>query len=285
MWYPEVKESGRAEPWLSMDREAGPRQRLITQVLTRARSVVKAAGGAGPPYSPDRYAALCRVIEIRREAEVGDTPEVRPAGPSGREFVITLDRRLPPHTARWNGALALALARTLLPAGVAGPSADTLAEIGAAELLLPMQAFHPAAARTDLTMDGLRDLAFRFGAPIRLTARQWLRAGLWRGFALLWRNEGGTLRLAWRAASPNVRYPRTLAIGAPAASVWRPESRLYATFGTGRPQHGVEEVRTGAGSAWWFTRFGVVRESAGIPSRAPGAKAVLALVTLARGAR
>ncbi len=267
-----------------MDREAGPRQRVIAQVLKRARSVVKAAGGAGPPYSPDRYAAGCRVIEIRRASEVGDTPELRPDGPSGREFVIALDRRLPPHTAWWNGALALALARTLLPPGITGPSADILAEIGAAELLLPMHAFHPIAARTDLTMDGLRELAVRFGAPIRLTVRQWLRAGLWRGFALLWRDEGGTLRLAWRAASPNVRFPRTLVIGAPAASVWRPESRLYAAVRTERPHHGVEEVRTRAGSAWWFTRFGVVRDTGGAPLRASGAKAVLALVTLARGA-
>jgi hypothetical protein len=282
VWYPEVKESGRAEPWVVMDRASGLRQRVITQVLTRARSVFKAAGGVGPPYSPDRYAAVCRVIEIRRTAGIGDTPEVRPARPSGRDFVVTLDRRLPPHTAQWNGALALALARTLLPAGVTGPSADMLAEIGAAELLLPMQAFHPVAARTDLTMDGLRELAFRFGAPIRLTARQWLRAGLWRGYALLWRNGGGTLRLAWRAASPNVRYPRTLTIGTPAAAVWRPESRLYATFSTGRPHHGVEEIRTGAGSAWWFIRFGVVRD-AGPSLRASGVKAVLALVTLARG--
>ncbi len=186
-----------------------------------------------------------------------------------------LDPHLPPHTPQWNGALAIALARTLLTPGVSGMAADALAEIGAAELLLPMHVFAPIAARTDLTMDGLRDLALRFATPIRLTARQWLRTGTWRGFALLWRAEDGTLRLRWRAVSPGTRLPRTVTLGASAGEVWMDGSRLYLTHRTGRSHHGVEEVRTGAGPAWWFTRFGIVRDDR--------QRSVLALVTLARG--
>ncbi len=229
--------------------------------MRRAREVVGEAHLGPPPVRPERYAGcggLPKVLEI---------PSLR----------------WPPHTPQWNGAVAIALARFLLPPGVPGPAADALAEIGAAELLLPMHVFRPIAARTDLTMDGVRDLAMRFAAPIRLTVRQWLRTGAWRGCALFWRNEGGTLRLRWRAASAGIRLPRTVVIGAPADAVWTGRSRLYLTHRTGRPHHGVEEVRTGTGSVWWFTRFGVVRDGAGPAAERSSSRAVLALVTLARG--
>ncbi|TMI82066.1 MAG: hypothetical protein E6H03_06155 [Bacillati bacterium ANGP1] len=156
----------------------------------------------------------------------------------------------------------------------AGSDLDDLTEIGAAELLLPARVFTPVAARTDLTMDGLRDLALRFAAPIRLTVRQWLLTRTWTGFALLWRPDGGGLVLGWRAASPGLRFPAPAAIGAPAGAIWSAQSRLHATVRTGRPHHGVEEVQTGAGAAWWFTRFGVVRDL--------GRRSVLALVVLDR---
>ncbi len=191
--------------------------------------------------------------------------------------------RWPPHTPQWNGAVAIALARTFLPPGTSVAAADALTEIGAAELLLPMHVFRPLVARTDLTMDGIRDLATRFAAPIRLTVRQWLRTGAWRGCALLWRDEEGTLRLRWRAASPGIRLPRTVSIGAPADAVWTEGSRLYLTHRTGRPHHGVEEVRTGDGPAWWFTRFGAVRDDVPPAGGQASSRAVLALVTLARG--
>ncbi len=239
-------------------RNHGGSAAAAAQVVRRARELVRAAGWAGPPFPPERYAARCGVE-------------------------VALDPRLPPHTPQWNGAFALALARTLLPPGTAGAAADALAEVGAAELLLPMRVFRPIAARTDLTLDGLRDLALRFAAPIRLTVRQWLQTGTWRGFALLWREEEGTLRLRWRAASPQTRLPRTTALGAPAGAVWSEGSRLYATHRTGRSHHGVEEVRTGVGPAWWFTRFGVVRDGPWEPGGRPPGRAVLALVTLARG--
>jgi len=176
--------------------------------------------------------------------------------------------------------LALALARALLPPGAAGGVAEELAEIGAAEILLPARAFRPAALGTDLTMDGLRDLAIRFAAPIRLTVRQWLITGTWTGLALLWRREAGEARLRWRAASPGVRFPPRAAIGAPADAVLSGTGRLLATFRTGRPHHGVEEVHTETGTSWWFTRFGAVRDE-GEGYRGPvGGGAVLALVTL-----
>jgi len=222
------------------------------------------------------------VGEIRRVPVVGgaarlDAAPPEASGASRARWVLSVDARLPPHTPQWNGAVALALARTLLPPGVRGPASEALAEIGAAEILLPMRAFRSAAASTDLTMDGLRELAVRFAAPIRLTVRQWLQTGTWRGYALLWREEGGTPVLRWRAASPPDRFPRTAALGAPAHALLAPDSRLYATLRTGRPQHGVEEVRTGTGTAWWFTRFGVVRGDAG-----PGGRAALGLVILDR---
>lgn len=242
---------------------SAPAQRLQSQwqahVVRRARDVVGAAHLPGPPFWPERYAGF------------GDLPRT-----------IRVPHRLP-HTPQWNGAVAIALARTFLPSGVSGAAGDALAEIGAAELLLPMRAFRPIADRTDLTMDGVRVLAMRFAAPIRLTVRQWLRAGTWRGYALLWRYEGGTFRLRWQAASPGIRLPRTAVIGAPAEAVWADALRLHLTHRTGRSHHGVEEVRTGAGRAWWFTRFGVVRDDAGAGSGWLNPRAVLALVTLARG--
>jgi hypothetical protein len=274
---------------LFMDQKTGPghpspgrdMDAAAARVIERARAVARAVKVSGPPFPPERYAAACGVIEVRRAALAGEPAQMRPAGPSGREFVVLLDRSLPPHTPQWNGALAVALARTFLPAEVRGEAEAFLAETGAAEILLPMRAFRPVAARTDLTVDGLRALALQFAAPVRLTLRQWLRVGTWRGFALLWRSEGAGLRLAWRAASPGVRFPRSAAIGAPADSVWTAESRLYATLRTGHPRHGVEEVHTGAGVTWWFTRFGVVRDPAGATGTG-GGRAVLALVALAR---
>ena len=260
-------------------------------VRRRAASVVRASGMRRPPFWPERYAAKCGVSAII--AGVVDEGPVRleqRATTEGRarRTLIVVDRRFPPHTPQWNGAVALGLGEALVPPGVTGETRRTLTEVAAADLLLPMAAFRSAAARTDLTMDGLRDLAARFAAPLRLTARQWLATGLWHGYALLWRPEAGTLRLAWRASSSD-RFPPALASGADAATVWAPGSRLFATHRTGRPHHGVEEVRTGAGTAWWFTRFAVVRdplaaragEAAAARDAAPSA--VLAMVMLAAG--
>jgi hypothetical protein len=246
--------------------------RLIAQVMRRARAVTATLGGARPPFLPERAAARCGIGEIRR----ADLPQpvAWVSAEADRPAVLALDSRIPRHTPQWNGLIALAAAQRLLPLGVEGARADELAEIGAAELLLPARVFRPIAARTDLTMDGLRDLARRFSAPIRLTVRQWLLTGTWGGFALLWRAAPSEIRLKWRAASPGARYPATLTIEARADDVWRDPARLEATLRTGRPHHGVEEVSTGSGPAWWFTRFGIVRDG--------GGRAALALVVLDR---
>ena len=246
------------------------------RVVRRARELTASFRAAGPPFFPERLAALCGVDGIRR----ADTPVgarwtvVEEAG----RRVLLMDRAIPPRTPQWNGSIALALAHTLLAPGAhgRGSAGARLAEIAAAEMLLPGRVFWPIARRTDLTMDGLRDLAFRFSAPIRLTVLQWLLSGVWEGFALLWRREEDALRLRWRAASPGLRFPPSAAIGASAAELWCSQGRLYETLRTGRPQHGVEQVWTAIGSAprWWFTRFGVVRDE--------GARAVLALVVLER---
>jgi len=251
-------------------------------VRRRAAAVVRASGMRRPPFSPERYAVRCGVAAIVAALPPGaggGNPEDGAArdGRGGR-VVIRVDRRLPPHTPQWNGAVALGLAGTLVPDDVTGEERRALVEAAAAELLLPMAVFRPRARRTDLTADGLRDLAAHFAAPLRLAARQWLSSGLWHGYALLWREDEGALRLRWRAASAG-RFPPALRIGADAAGVWAPDSRLFATCRTRRPHHGVEEVRTGAGTAWWFTRFAPVREDAGA---APAA--VFAMVLLdARG--
>ncbi|MHB8730539.1 MAG: hypothetical protein ACYDAB_01960 [bacterium] len=250
-------------------------------VRQRCAAVVRASGMRRPPFAPERYAAKCGVAAIITGAPDGVPVRVEQraaAGGRAQRTLIVVDRRLPPHTPQWNGAVALGLGETMVPPGVAGEARRALAEAAAADLLLPAASFRPAAARTDLTMDGLRDLAARFAAPLRLTARQWLSVGLWQGFALLWREEDGVLRLGWRAASSG-RFPPTLALGADAAAVWAPESRLFATHRTGRAHHGVEEVRTGAGTAWWFTRFAAVRDGAGAAAR----PAVFAMVMLAQG--
>ncbi|HEX9246936.1 MAG TPA: hypothetical protein VGA35_12305 [bacterium] len=245
---------------------------VITQVLRRARAATAAFAGP-PPVSLERVAGRLGIAEIRRVELVGGGAGARLEEADGRR-VLAVDRRIPPRTPQWNGLVALTLARTLLPSGSGGEGADDLIEIGAAELLLPARVFTPVAARTDLTMDGLRDLALRFAAPIRLTVRQWLLTRTWTGFALLWRPDGGGLRLGWRAASPGLQFPAPAAIGAPAGAIWSAQSRLHATVRTGRPHHGVEEVQSGAGAAWWFTRFGVVRDL--------GRRSVLALVVLDR---
>ncbi len=246
---------------------------LRAQVLRRARTATAVFGFARPPFPVERAAARCGISAIRRVDAPGEPARLIAEGERGRT-ILTVDRRLPPRTPQWNGLVALTAARTLVPPSVSGADADELAEMAAAELLLPSRAFRPIAARTDLTMDGLRDLARRFSAPIRLAARQWLLTGTWAGYALLWRDEPSGVRLRWRAASPGATYPTTLSIGARADDVWRDRSRLDATLRTGRPHHGVEEVQIGPDAAWWFTRFGVVRED--------GGRAVLALVVLDR---
>ncbi|HKV46238.1 MAG TPA: hypothetical protein VJT32_16435 [bacterium] len=245
----------------------------MAQVIRRARAVTAAFRSRTPPFPPERCAARCGVAEIRAAEMAGEASGVRLEGAAGRRVVV-VDRRILPRTPQWNGLVALALARSWLPSGVAVERAQELAEAAAAELLLPARIFAPAAARTDLTMDGLRELALRFAAPIRLTIRQWLLTRTWTGYGLLWREEGGSLCLRWRATSPGLRFPPTAAIGAPADGIWGSEARLYTAFRTGRPAHGVEAVKTGDGPAWWFTRFGIVRDE--------GHRAVLALVVLDR---
>jgi hypothetical protein len=246
--------------------------RHTAQVLRRARAATATFGLARPPIALERAARRCGIGEIRPV----DLPR-EPAAlitRSGGDAVLAVDGRIPPHTPQWNGFVALAMARTLLPPGAGAADANELAEVGAAELLLPARVFRPIAARTDLTLDGLKDLARRFSAPIRLTIRQWLLTGSWAGFALLWRQDPTGIRLTWRAASPGAAYPATVVLGARADDVWRDRSRLEATFRTGRPHHGVEEVATGSRPAWWFTRFGIVRED--------GGRAALALVVFDR---
>ena len=241
-----------------------------------------------PPFAPERYAAKCGVAAIVA-GDVADAPDGDPvrverrgtADGRAQRTLIVVDRHLPPHTPQWNGAVALALGETLVPPGVAGSARRALAEAAAADLLLPMAQFRPAAARTDLTMDGLRDLAARFASPLRLAARQWLASELWRGYALLWREEDGRLRLRWRAASSG-RFPPALGLGADASALWAPASRLFATQRTGRPHHGVEEVRIGTGVVWWFTRFAVVRDGT---REGRGGAAVFAMVMLASSGR
>ena len=244
--------------------------------MRRARALTAGFRAGGPPFSPERLAALCGVHGIRRADAIAGERWVL-VEEAGRRIIL-IDRTIPARTPQWNGSIALALAHTLLAseAQARGPADARLAEMAAAEILLPDRAFWPIARRTDLTMDGLRDLAFRFSAPIRLTLLQWLLCGVWVGFALLWRPEGEALRLRWRAASPGLRFPPTAAIGVSAAEVWGSQGRLLDTLRTGRPHHGVEQVWTTAGSApsWWFTRFGVVHDG--------DARAVLALVALDR---
>ncbi|HLW48217.1 MAG TPA: hypothetical protein VKW09_10675 [bacterium] len=252
-------------------------------VRRRAAAIVRASGMRRPPFFPERYAARCGVTAILSVPLDGDAVRLEHRSDEARRAARTMllvDRRLPPHTPQWNGAVARGLGETLVPPGAAGERRRSLAEAAAAELLLPMTVFRPAAVHTDLTMDGLRDLAARFGAPLRLTARQWLASGLWHGFALLWHEEAGALRLWWRAASPEQAAP--IPLGADAAAVWAPDSRLFATHRTGRAHHGVEEVRLAAGAAWWFVRFAAVRDPADAADRA-GPRAVFAMVMLARG--
>ncbi len=247
--------------------------RHTAQVLRRARAATATLGLARPPIALERAARRCGIGEIR-PVDLPREPAALIAAARGHT-VLAVDGRIPPHTPQWNGLVALAMARTLLPPGAAAADTTELAEVGAAELLLPARMFRPIAARTDLTMDGLRDLARRFSAPIRLTIRQWLLTGTWAGFALLWRREPTGIRLAWRAASPSATYPATVVLGASAGEVWRDRARLDATLRTGRPHHGVEEVATGSRPAWWFTRFGIVRED-------DGGRAALALVVFDR---
>jgi hypothetical protein len=246
--------------------------RTAAQVTRRARAVTAAAGFARPPVRPERAAARCGIREIRH-ATGGDEVARLIVEPDGAR-ILELDRGIPPHTPQWNALVALAAAQLLLPPRVSGAAAQEMSEIAAAELLLPARLFRPIAARTDLTLDGLRDLAHRFSATIRLTVRQWLQTGTWTGLALLWQQGPSGIRLGWRAASPGMVYPVTLAIGARAEDIWQDGTRLRATLLSGRPHHGVEQVSTGGGAAWWFTRFGVVRDD--------GGRAALSLVILDR---
>jgi hypothetical protein len=255
----------------------------VDAVRRRAAAVVRASGMRRPPFAPERYAGRCGVSAIvASDTDGARLAARRAARESGSRTVLVVDRRLPPHTPQWNGAVALGLADTFVAPEVPGDARQTLVETAAAELLLPMTAFRPVALRTDLTIDGLCDLAMRFAAPLRLAARQWLQTGRWHGYALLWREEDGVLRLRWRAASAG-RFSSSLALGAAAGDVWSSGSRLFATLRTGRPHHGVEEVRTGSGTAWWFTRFAALREAGPARAAGPAARAVFAMVLLAGG--
>ena len=80
------------------------------------------------------------------------------------------------------------------------------------------------------------------------------------------------------AASQRERFPKSAAIGAPATSCGFPSQRFYATLRTGRPHHGVEEVRSRRRPAWWFTRFGIVRGGADPSARSGGGRGILALI-------
>lgn len=252
--------------------QPGVDRRTAAQVLRRARALSARAGFARPPVRPERAAARCGIREIRQAAGGGEAARLI-VEPDGAR-ILEVHRDVPPHTPQWNAQVALAAARMLLPPRVSGAAAQELSEIAAAELLLPARLFRPIAARTDLTLDGLRGLAHRFSATIGLTVRQWLQTGTWTGFALLWRQGSSGIRLSWRAASPGMAYPVTLAIGARAEEVWQDDARLRATLLSGRPHHGVEQVSTGGGTEWWFTRFGLVRDG--------GGKAALTLVIFDR---
>lgn len=255
----------------------------VEAVRRRAAAIVRTSGMRRPPFLPERYAARCGVAAIIAAPLDGEAVKLEHradrAGRTARTLLL-VNRRLPPHTPQWNGAVALGLGETLA-AGSGAADRRALAEAAAAELLLPMPVFRPAAARTDLTVDGVRELAGRFAAPLRLTARQWLASGLWHGLALLWREDAGTLRLWWRAASPGF-MPVPLALGTDAAAMWAPGSRLFATQRTGRPHHGVEEVRLGTRPVWWFVRFAALRDPADTADRR-SLTAVFAMVMLTRG--
>lgn len=241
-------------------------------MLRRARAVTAASGFARVPVRVERAAVRCGIREIRQVVEGEEDARLLKA-PDGSSVLI-LNRWIPPRTPQWNALVALSAARLLLAPDTGGADTQELIEVGAAELLLPARTFRPIAARTDLTLDGLRDLARRFSATIRLTIRQWLQTGTWAGFALLWRPDPAGIRLSWRAASPGLIYPPSLAIGARAADVWQDCGRLNATLQSGRPHHGVEQILTGDEPVWWFTRFGVVRDEDG--------RAALSLVVLDR---
>jgi hypothetical protein len=228
----------------------------------------------------DHIIRLARRATASVPCRIPPVPLAALAGRCGASEDLRVEVRIPPQTPRWNGLAAVALARRLVtgvPGAASAADAPDLVETAAAELLLPARVFVPLAARTDLTMDGVRELARRFSAPIRLTVRQWLAAGDWSGFAFLWRGRTGGLRLAWRAASPRLAFPPGAEIGTSAGRLFRDPARLEATFLTGRPHHGLEEVWTGTRPAWWFTRFGAVRDEV--------SPAVLALVVFERRGR
>ena len=143
------------------------RRRWAYGVRQRCAAIVRASGMTRPPFFPERYAARCGVSAIVAAVTEGEPVRFEhrsdDAGRTSRAFIL-VDRRLPPHTPQWNGAVALGLGETLVPQSAHGEIRRALVETGAAELLLPMAVFRPAAARTDLTVDGLRDLAARFAA-------------------------------------------------------------------------------------------------------------------------
>src|SRR5262245_34424555 len=138
--------------------------RSASRVVQRARALTAGLRAGGPPFPPERLAVLCGVDGIRRADAIagGRWALVEEAG----RRIILIDRTIPARTPQWNGSIALALAHALLAseAQARGPAAARLAEMAAAEILLPGRVFWPIARRTDLTMDGLRDLAFRFSA-------------------------------------------------------------------------------------------------------------------------
>ena len=122
-------------------------QRQAAQILRRARAITAMFGFARPPVTLERAAARCGISEIR--------PVDRPGAPArldagaGGAVVLAIDSRIPPHTPQWNGVVALTMAQALMSPGMGVATADELAEVAAAELLLPARIFGPIAARTE----------------------------------------------------------------------------------------------------------------------------------------
>jgi len=162
--------------------------RVVAGVLRRARAVTAALGQAGPPYALERAAARCGVTKILRVDAPGAACRIL-EGDEGAP-IIAVDRGLPPHTPEWNGCVAMTLARLLLPPAASGAGADELAEIAAAELLLPARAFRPQGSRPPVLRSHPADRAAV--APDRDVGR--LRAAVAR------RGVGGSAPVAGRIA-------------------------------------------------------------------------------------
>ena len=121
-----------------------------------------------------------------------------------------------------------------------GDEVETLCDIAAAELLLPMRLFGPLAAEAGCSLGVVDELAEQFQASLIATTRRLVETQLWRCALVVWRPSGSTSeRLCVRYAVHSCTFGH---IFRPAAVLAPGGGCLVQCWTTGRRVGGYEQI-------------------------------------------